>query len=57
MLEQDTDFPKQVAEKPLTHLEGVKGPLAGDERVFEEDFFAPGERRGLYVTPGLRQNT
>lgn len=35
-------FSKGVAQKPLAHLKGIKGPLIGDERSFEEDFFTPG---------------
>lgn len=42
-----------MAEKPLTHLKGIKGPLVGDERSFEEDFFIPrgGMEAALHLNP------
>lgn len=44
---------KGVAEKPLAHLKGIKGPLVGDERSFEEDFFTPrgGMEAALHLNP------
>lgn len=46
-------FSKGVAEKPLTHLKGIKGPLVGDERSFEDDFFTPrgGMEAALHLNP------
>lgn len=42
-----------MAEKPLAHLKGIKGPLVGDERSFEEDFFTPrgGMEAALHLNP------
>ena len=42
-----------MAEKPLTHLKGIKGPLVGDERSFEEYFFTPrgGVEAALHLNP------
>lgn len=49
-------FSKGVAKNhppPPAHLKGIKGPLIGDERSFEEDFFTPrgGMEAVLHLNP------